>query len=141
MTFSVTGPFVALWVQGWDTVNAFDVENGAASSASLFAIPSITPSQTGDVVLAGLTNADAGAFPFTIDSSLSTQDSQSAAVGMDGIVAYLVYNSTTALSPTWSASSGPFEAAYAQIAFQGVRRWRGHRVVHAGKFRMGKVLA
>lgn len=123
-TFTVTvgapSSFPSIEVETFSGTNppSFDVQNGAQGAAATTQQPgSITPSLNGEVVVTGIEDNVATAFPMSINGGYTITDQETASGGnnVGGAMAYLIQTSAAATNPTWTLS-GVASAANLNIA-------------------------
>ena len=87
----------------------YDTSNGGyyTNTETSQACGSITPSATGELIIAGVGGTRSGATAFSVSSGLSILDT---VTGTSSIVpisdAYLVDSSASAINPTWTVTAG-----------------------------------
>lgn len=119
-TFARASSFGTIVAAGFSgVVNPADpydgVENGASNVLSTtIQAGSITPNTTGDLLIAGMSHI-LSTYSSIDNSFILVQDNENGGSFYDGAMAYLVYNSTSAINPTWTLSSAASVSTIAVI--------------------------
>jgi hypothetical protein len=145
-TFTASHPttnvFPSISVEAWSFAHAtpFDQQNGAASAGvTSLATGSITPSENGELIFAGL-GAGANSGTNSINSGFTIGDqTQHDGSNHEGVsIAYFEQSTAAAINPTWSCTNSvalavtiaSFKATAAAAGQPTMRRWGG--VPHLG---------
>lgn len=104
----------------------FDVENGATNSSSnTIATGSITPSQNGEMVVAGVNWNDGGSHPgstvsITASMTIPVQTPPVSGSCFGSAIAYIAQNTAAAINPTWTSTGDALGMAATIASFKGV---------------------
>lgn len=106
-TFTASGEFPGMCVAAFSgrltSGDPFDVENGAVEGPSPRQAGSVTPSQDGELLIAGLGGTPS---PISIDSGFTIAESMNLTGGVNYgcVLAYLEQGTAGALNPSWTFS-------------------------------------
>ena len=101
------------------TSGVFDKENGNHnSSGTTITCGSITPAQSGELLIALYSDGYSSSSAKSIDSSFIKQEDQYNGNDMSGALAYRVYGDTAAINPTWTWTEQSCAHAAAIAAFK-----------------------
>jgi hypothetical protein len=152
-TFTASHPttnvFPSISVEAWSFSHAspFDQQNGAASAGvTSLATGSITPSEDGELIFAGL-GAGANSGTNSINSGFTIGDqTQHDGANHEGVsIAYFEQGAAAAINPTWSCTNSvalavtiaSFKATAAATGQPTTRRWGGVPHMGSQKLRNG----
>lgn len=105
-------PSIAVLAFTGNTATPFDQENGGLAVATSLTIPSVTPTEDNELIVAGISHENNTAGSVTINGGFTAYTvAYSSGNSEGGGIAYLIQTTATAASPTWNITNSAAIAA------------------------------